>query len=120
MDNEKLDLILKKLEALDRIEERLDRLEERMDRLEERMDRLEERMDKLEARTDELETGVRGIKLELENEIRKNISIVAEGHLDLVRKLDDITKPMNKLEMLEVQVNMLQSKVHDLERRLSA
>ena len=81
MDNGKLDLILKKLEALDRIEERLD---------------------KLEARTDELEAGVRGIKLELENEIRKNISIVAEGHLDLVRKLDDITKPMNKLEVFRL------------------
>lgn len=72
-DNEKLDLILSKL---DKVDERSDRLEERFDRL---------------------ELSVRDIKLTLENEINKNIMRVAEGYLDLSRKLRRYVRLLNFL-----------------------
>ena len=64
-DNEKLDLILSKMQGF------------------------EQRFDKLEQRTDNLEKEIRKINLTLENVTNRNISIIAEGHLDLSRKLDE-------------------------------
>ena len=68
-ENDKLDLILFKLQdiqthlqtidkRLDGIEERLDRVEARLDRVEERLDRVEERLDRVEERVDRLEDTV--------------------------------------------------------------
>ena len=104
MDNEKLDLILEKLNRLDGIEKQLDRLEEQVDQLKEQ--------------TDEQRAEMHEIMLRIENEIVKNIQIIAEGHLDLSRDLHEAMKPSNTLEMVQVQLNMLQSKVRELERRI--
>ena len=46
----------------------------------------------IEGKARELEGHVQGIRLTLENETNKNINIVAEGHLDLSRKLDEALK----------------------------
>ena len=94
MDNDKLDLILTKL---DKIDERLDRIEGRLDRV---------------------EADNHSMKLQLENEIVRNVQIIAEGHLDLSRKLQEAVKATSAVEMLQVQVNILQGKVRDLERKL--
>lgn len=121
-NNEKLDLILETVisidarvgrleERMDRLEERMDRLEERMNRLEERMDRLEERMDHLEERMDHLEERVAGIEITLENETNRNIRIIAEGHLDVIRKLDDSLKVSQESEIYQLRVNHLDAEI---------
>ncbi|MBQ3601790.1 MAG: hypothetical protein II992_11400 [Lachnospiraceae bacterium] len=48
----------------------------------------------------EVKTKVNGIELHLENVTDKNIQTVAEGHLDLSRKLDDALKVENEKELL--------------------
>ena len=58
-------------------------------------------------------------KMILENEIRVNIQRVAEGHLDLSRNLHEAMKPNNTMEMLQIQVSVLESKVKELERKVS-
>lgn len=93
-ENEKLDLILSKLGQMD-----------------ERLDRMDERFDKLE-------NDVTGIKLTLENEIRQNIMRVAEGHLDLYRKLDDAQKIDNEKEMIAIRVNILETELRKVKERL--
>ena len=93
-ENEKLDLILSKLGQMD-----------------ERLDRMDERFDKLE-------NDVTGIKLTLENEIRQNIMHVAEGHLDLYRKLDDAQKIDNEKEMIAIRVNILETELRKVKERL--
>ena len=40
---------------------------------------------------------IRSIQLTLENETNRNIKIIAEGHLDLSRKLDDALKVENDI-----------------------
>ena len=47
-----------------------------------------------------LENKVTEVQMTLENETNKEIRIIAEGHLDLSRKLDDALKVENEKEML--------------------
>ena len=128
-ENEKLDLILSKLgqmdERLDRMDDRLDRMDERFDKVDERLDRMDtrfdkvdERLDRMDTRFDKLENDVTGIKLTLENEIRQNIMRVAEGHLDLYRKLDDAQKIDNEKEMIAIRVNILETELRKVKESL--
>ena len=91
-----------------------------LDRMNSKIDRLDSRMDKMDSGMDEVKTQVTGVKLILENEIRRNIMIVAEGHLDLSRKLDDAVKVKEEREMLLVRTNMLESDVRTLKSKVDA
>ena len=55
----------------------------------------------------------------LENETNRNIKIIAEGHLDLSRKLDDALKVNAEKEMLLIRVNRLENEVRLLKERIS-
>ena len=59
---------------------------------------------------------VTDIQLTLENETNRNINIIAEGHLDLSRKLDEALKVDSEKEMLLIRVNRLENEL----RRLKA
>ena len=142
-DNEKLDLILSKMQGFeqrfdkleqrfdgleqrfdgleqrfDGLEQRFDGLEQRFDGLEQRFDGLEQRFDKLEQRTDNLEKEIRKINLTLENVTNRNISIIAEGHLDLSRKLNECIRLSSdikdKQEIQDIYINMHNSKLKAL------
>ena len=93
---------------------------EKTDLILEKLNDIDKRLDGVDKRLDSVETDIRSMKLQLENEISRNIKIVAEGHLDLSRNLHEAMKPSNTLEMLQVQVNMLESKVRELERKAIA
>ena len=122
---EEAKMILEKLDGmqgqLGRVENKVDRLETKMDGLEIRMDGLETRMDGLETRIDGLETrmdgvecGLRNLKFIVENDIQKKINIIAEGHLDLSRKLDEALKVSQKQEIYYLKVNTLEADVREL------
>ena len=57
------------------------------------------------------------IQLTLENETNRNISIVAEGHLDLNRKLDEALTVENEKEILLIRVNILENEVRKLKAK---
>ena len=132
-DSEKIDLMLQKMDSMetkmdsmetkmdsmetrmDSMETKMDSMETKMDSMETKMDSMETKMDSLETRMDSLETEMTDVKLTIENEISRNMKIIAEGHLDLSRNLHDAMKPNNALEMVMVQVNILESKERDLE-----
>lgn len=107
-ENEKLDLILSKLGQMD----------ERLDRMDVRFDKIDERLGRMDTRFDRLENDVTDIKLTLENEIRQNIMRVAEGHLDLYRKLDDAQKIENEKEIIAIRVNILETELRRVKERL--
>lgn len=46
--------------------------------------------------------------------------MIAEGHLDLTRKLDEALKINNEKEMLLIRVNFLESEVMKLKERVEA
>lgn len=58
------------------------------------------------------------IQLTLENETNRNIKIIAEGHLDLSRKLDEALKNDNEKEMLLIRVNRLENEIRRLKSRV--
>ena len=59
------------------------------------------------------------IQLTLENETNRNIQIIAEGHLDLSRKLDEALKVENEKEMLLILVNKLENELRRVKERIA-
>lgn len=85
----------------------------------EKLDLILSKLGQMDERFDRLENDVTDIKLTLENEIRTNIMRVAEGHLDLYRKLDDAQKIDNEKEMIAIRVNILETELRRVKERLS-
>lgn len=106
-DSEKLDFIITKVVSIekkvDSLEKRMDSLEKRMDSLEKKVDSLEKRMDAIEKRMDSVERrlSIAEVALEddrrenrltrsiIENDLNHSIRLIAEGHYDLNRKVDE-------------------------------
>ena len=112
-------------ERLERLETEFGEFKERLDRLEadfggfkERLDRLETEFGEFRGRLDRLDSDVTGIKLILENEIRPNIMRVAEGHLDLYRKLREATRIDDEKEMIAIRVNIMEEQLRTIKERL--
>lgn len=72
-------------------------------------EKLGEEIKEIKASQERIENEVRGIRLTIETEIRPNIKLIAEGHLDLNRKFNNIIKIENHNEMLGIRVNVLES-----------
>lgn len=66
----------------------------------------------------EVKGQIKDIQLTLENETNRNIKIIAEGHLDLSRKLDDAVKVDNEKELLLIRVNILENEVRKLKEKI--
>ena len=77
-----------------------------------------ERLDKMDSRLDKVEAKVTEVQMTLENETNKEIRIIAEGHLDLSRKLDDSLKVENEKEMLLLRVNRLENEIRRIKQRI--
>lgn len=56
----------------------------------------------------EIHDGDTAIRLILENDIRPKINILAENHLDLNRKLNEIRAELKKNELLPARVSILE------------
>ena len=104
---------------LDSLEMRMDAVEQRLDRLEQRMDAVEQRLDAVENRLDKQEEEIRYIRLFQENHLQAQIRRIAEGHLDLYRKLLDALKISGEDELIHVRVNMLESDMKRVKDRLA-
>ena len=59
------------------------------------------------------------IEVYLENVIDNNIKIIAEGHTDLARKLDDALTLNNEKELLLIRMSYLEEEVKKIKERLA-
>ena len=66
-----------------------------------------------------LKQDVKRIELTLENETNKNIKVIAEGHLDLARKLDEALKVENEREILLLRMNVLENDVRNIKESIA-
>ena len=107
---------------LDKMDDRFDRMDERFDRMDDRFDRMDDRFDKMDQRVDNLEKTTKGelraIKMYLENEIEPKISIVAEGHIDLMRKFRKIQVCKEEWEMMKMRVLALERGVREIKAKM--
>ena len=120
---DKVDERLDKMDdRFDRMDERLDKMDERFDRMDDRFDRMDDRFDKMDQRVDNLEKTTKGelraIKMYLENEIEPKISIVAEGHIDLMRKFQKIQVCNEEWEMMKMRVLALERGVREIRAKM--
>ncbi len=100
------------------LEVKMDSLDNRVSSLEVKMDSLDKKMDSLDNRVSSLENEVSKINVTLENETNRNIKIIAEGHLDLSRKLDEAISLSSdvkaKQEIQDIYINMHQNQLKTL------
>ena len=133
MDKETKDmfnLILQKLDGMDKrfdamdvrldgMDKRFDAMGVRLDGMDKRFDAMDERLDIMDEKIDAMNTELRYVRVRLKNEIAENIKRVAEGHMDLSRNLHEAMKPQTEIEMLVIRVNSLETKVRDLQHKVS-
>ena len=77
-----------------------------------------EKLDIILNKLDSVENRMLTLESTLENVTNKNISIIAEGHLDLSRKLDDALKVENEKELLLIRVNVIENEIEKIKKRL--
>lgn len=130
---DKIESRLDKMEGrFGEIESRLDKVDGRLDKMDDRFGEIESRLDKMESRLGSLEAGqaemkseidklarkVMEVQLTLQNETNKKISIIADGHLDLSRKLDKALQVENEKEILLLRVTALENEIRRLKDRI--
>ena len=108
-ENQKMDLILQKLGG---IEGGLASVGEDVRLLQGDVQSLKEDVQSLKER-------VTNIEITLENETNRNIQLVAEGHLNLDRKLDEALKELHPNTMYHLKVNHLDGEVTKMKRMLN-
>ena len=117
--NERLNRMDDRFDGVDR---RLDKVDNRLDKMDDRFDRMDERFDKMDQRVDNLEKTTKGelraIKMYLENEIEPKISIVAEGHIDLMRKFRKIQVCKEEWEMMKIRILALERGVREIKAKM--
>ena len=115
-DREILEAVLSEVRGLGT---RMDGLESRMDGLDSRMDGLDSRMERMEKRQERFEEETRDnfadLRLHLENITDRNLSILAENHLNLINKMDVSATWMNRIMINEVKINALTDQVNRLQ-----
>ena len=86
---------------------------------------LKENAENLHAEIEKLSQGqtsagesMNGLRFMVENEIYRNIKIIAEGHLDLNRKLSEVLKGKDKWELNEVRLNHAESEIRMIKQEL--
>lgn len=106
--DEKLDLLLNKM----------GHIEDYMVQIDDRMVRMEDRMVQMEDRMVQMKDNIQNVKLTLENVTNRNIQLIAEGHFELIRKLDEATKACASTEMTRIRVNVMDDDLRQIKRAI--
>ena len=67
---------------------------------------------------EKMDNKITDIQLTIEIETNRNIKIIAEGHFDLSRKLDESLKMENEKEMLMIRDNRLENELRRVKERI--
>ncbi len=117
---EQMDSKIEQMDSkIEQIDSRVDRIESRVDRIESRVDRIESRMDQMDCKIGQITERTDSIQLKLENEVIRDIKIIAEGHIDLSRKLDEALKGKEERELILIRLNHLEYEVGEIKKALN-
>lgn len=129
-DSEKLDLLIESVgemkedvkglkEDMSVLKEDVSVLKKDVSILKEEVSELKEDVSVLKEEVDELKVDMSIVKIRMENEISVNIQRVAEGHLDLDRKLTEVVKSNSEFELLTLRVNKLDGEMKEVKAKIS-
>ena len=93
-------------------------LKDKVQVIEDKVQVIEDKVQVMNEEVQALNKKVRGLELTLENETNRNIRVVAEGHLDLSRKLDDALKVEADREMMQLRVNVLENDMRRVKEKV--
>ncbi len=79
--------------------------------IDKRLEDIDKRFENTDKRFESIERNMDTMRFILENEIRDNIRLVAEGHLDLYRKMEEVLKTSNEKEIMFMRLKYLESEV---------
>ncbi|XBX07085.1 hypothetical protein QMP26_02475 [Enterocloster clostridioformis] len=106
-------------EDVQTLKEDVQSLKEDVQTLKEDVQTLNEDVQTLKEDVQSLKERVTNIEITLENETNRNIQLVAEGHLNLDRKLDEALKELHPNTMYHLKVNHLDGEVTKMKRILN-
>ena len=123
MENQKMNLILQKLGGIEgglaSVSEDVRSLQGDMQTLKGDVKTLKEDVQTLKEDVQTLKDRVTNIEITLENETNRNIQLIAEGHLNLDRKLNEALKELQPNTMYHLKVNHLDGEVTKMKRMLN-
>ena len=76
-------------------------------------------MQSINQKIDSLEKEISGVKLYIENTTNKNLSLLAENHLNLIDKLNENVTAVHKNLLYELKVNIHDEKISQLEKEIA-
>lgn len=127
MNEKKLDLILSKVEKIDKIE--ADMQDMKCDMQNMKFDMQDMKSDiqgvkkdicSLESKVEGLDRRVRSLELHQENTADRNIQLLAENFVELTKKLNQAIPAADKNYAYEVKVNYLIEEVQKIQERMKA
>ena len=115
-DSERFDLILAEIQG---IKTDMQGMKTDMQGMKADMQGMKADMRDMKGSISRLEQRVKTIEVNLENVTNRNIRIIAEGHLDLVRKLEEAVRVKEERELLLTRVNVLEGDMRQVKQRLA-
>ncbi|MDD2972607.1 MAG: hypothetical protein PHE02_10805 [Lachnospiraceae bacterium] len=117
-------------ERFEQIDRRFEQIDERFEQIDRRFEQIDERFEQIdqrfeynfmyfENRFNTLNDRIKDIAFILENETFPNIKRVAEGHLDLNRKIEELQKIDTEKELFFLRINHVESEVNRLKEKIS-
>lgn len=86
--------------------------------LEKSTEKINEKISGIEEKMTKMQDDISNIQLTLENVTNRNIKIIAEGHLDLSRKLNQALEVRDKEELALIRLNALEEDVRRIKIKL--
>lgn len=105
------------LDAIKGLNKRFDVVEASLAEVKADVNELKADVSELKMDVSKLKTDMTLVKITLENDIRPSIMRVAEGHLDLNRKLDCVLEFDKEREKLAIRVNYIDSEMRKMKQK---
>lgn len=117
IDN-RLDSMDKRFDSMDKrldsMDKRFDSMDKRFDAMDERLDSMDKRFDAMDERFDSMDIKLMKTNMEIENNIKPALAVLAEGHKTLLETL----APKNRVDELEEEVKFLRGIVYRMNEDL--
>ena len=115
--NDKLNIVIDTMnQKFEKIDEKFEKIDERFEKIDERFEKIDEQLSDLKDGQEKLCTRVTNLELLYENEIKRDIQLIAEGHSIIIRKLDELLKVKDDHEYTKIRLDILESRVNRLEK----
>ena len=106
------------LEKLGQMDNRMDSMDQRLDSMDQRFDAMDQRFDSMDSQISSMKSDITDIRMTLENVTNRSIQIIAENHIDLNRKLDDVLREDMNREMERIRLNLVEDDVRQIKKKL--